>query len=116
MGKNVEPVKKRSLRNMPASDSRLQVTIGSSNHANIRSDRSSSTDTFEFMFPAKHARGAIWVSAGSSPTSSRKIVPPSASSKSALRVAELAPVKAPFSWPNNSDAIKSRGIAAQFKH
>ena len=24
----------------------------------------------------------------------------------------LAPVKAPFSWPNNSDSIRSRGIAA----
>ena len=27
-----------------------------------------------------------------------------------LRV--LAPVKAPFSWPNNSDSMRSRGIAA----
>ena len=25
-----------------------------------------------------------------------------------------APVNAPFSWPNNSDAIRSRGMAAQF--
>src|SRR6267143_828735 len=48
-GKNVEPVKKVTPEHA-CSDSRLQVTIGSSNHANIRSDRSSSTDTFEFMF------------------------------------------------------------------
>src|SRR6266478_9954158 len=47
--KNVEPVKKVTSEHA-CSDSRLQVTIGSSNHANIRSDRSSSTDTFEFMF------------------------------------------------------------------
>src|SRR5258708_2729267 len=55
---------------------------------------------------------AIWVSAGSSPTSSRKIVPPSASSNRPSRRCN-APVKEPFSWPNNSEAIKSRGIAAQ---
>src|SRR6267143_888165 len=57
-------------------------------------------------------KSAIWVSTGSSPTSSRKIVPPSASSNRPRRRCN-APVKEPFSWPNNSEAIKSRGIAAQ---
>ena len=53
----------------------------------------------------------VCASIGMSPISSRNSVPPSASSKRpALR--ELAPVKAPFSWPNNSDSIRSRGIAA----
>src|SRR6202022_1359541 len=55
----------------------------------------------------------IWVSAGSSPTSSRKIVPECASSKRPWRRC-TAPVKAPFSWPNSSDAIKEEGIDAQF--
>jgi len=41
---------------------------------------------------------AIWVSAGSSPTSSRKIVPECAISKRPWRRC-TAPVKAPFSWP-----------------
>src|SRR5580693_6113016 len=45
---------------------------------------------------------ATWVSSASSPTSSRKIVPPSASSKRPIRVC-MAPVNAPFSWQNNSD-------------
>src|SRR5258706_332538 len=48
-GKNVEPVKEVTPE-YACSDSRLQVTIGGSNHPNIRSDRSGSTDTFEFMF------------------------------------------------------------------
>src|SRR5271156_1850267 len=61
----------------------------------------------------KTRKRAIWVSVGSSPTSSRKIVPPSASSNRPRRRCN-APVKEPFSWPNNSEAIKSRGMAAQF--
>src|SRR6266481_1815259 len=48
-GKNVEAVKEVTPEYV-RSDGRLQVTIGGSNHANVRSDRSSSTDTFEFMF------------------------------------------------------------------
>ena len=47
-----------------------------------------------------------------SPTSSRKIVPPSASSNLPRRSA-AAPVNAPFSWPNSSLSISSVGIAAQ---
>ena len=56
---------------------------------------------------------AIWASGGSSPTSSRKSVPPLANSNLPKRC-WVAPVKAPFSWPNNSEVIRSRGIAAQF--
>src|SRR3990170_2783436 len=48
-----------------------------------------------------------------SPTSSRKRVPPSASSKRPL-LRPVAPVNAPFSCPNSSDSISSSGIAAQF--
>jgi hypothetical protein len=47
-----------------------------------------------------------------SPISSRKIVPPSASSKRPLRVAS-APVNAPFSWPNSSLSSSSAGMAPQ---
>ena len=54
-----------------------------------------------------------WASSGSSPISSRNRVPPSAASTSPARPA-LAPVKAPFSWPNSSDSIRVSGIAAQF--
>ena len=47
-----------------------------------------------------------------SPISSRKIVPPSASSNFPSRALE-APVKAPFSCPNSSLSISSLGMAAQ---
>ncbi len=40
-------------------------------------------------------------------------MPPSAASTRPVRAA-LAPVKAPFSWPNSSDSISVSGIAAQF--
>src|SRR5713101_7163806 len=56
---------------------------------------------------------ATWVSGRSSPTSSRKIVPPSASSKRPSRRC-VAPVNAPFSWSNNSDEINVGANAAQF--
>ena len=48
-----------------------------------------------------------------SPISSRKIVPPDASSNFPLRCC-AAPVNAPRSYPNNSDSIKFSGSAAQF--
>ena len=48
-----------------------------------------------------------------SPTSSRNRVPLSANSNLPRRRA-VAPVKEPFSWPNNSLSIRSFGIAAQF--
>ena len=53
----------------------------------------------------------VCASIGMSPISSRNSVPPSACSK---RPAErwLAPVKAPFSWPNSSLSMRSRGMAA----
>src|SRR5260370_36783400 len=46
---NVEPVKEVTPKCV-FRDRRLQITVRGSNHANISSDRSSSTDTFEFMF------------------------------------------------------------------
>ena len=52
-------------------------------------------------------------SAGTSPTSSRNSVPPSASSKRPARRA-MAPVNAPFSCPNSSDSSTPGARAAQF--
>ncbi len=48
-----------------------------------------------------------------SPISSRKIVPPSASSNLPRR-SLTAPVNDPLTWPNSSLSISSSGIAAQF--
>src|SRR5260370_623868 len=47
--KNVEPVKQVNTKGS-SRDSGLQLQIGRRKHAHIRSDGSSSTDTFEFMF------------------------------------------------------------------
>src|SRR5258708_21605630 len=48
-GKNVEPAKEVTPE-YACRDSRLQVTIRRSNHADIRSDAPSPTTTFDFMF------------------------------------------------------------------
>ncbi len=53
-------------------------------------------------------------SIGSSPSSSRNSVPPSASSNRPWRVI-TAPVKEPFSWPNSSLSIRLGGTAPQSK-
>jgi hypothetical protein len=47
-----------------------------------------------------------------SPTSSRKSVAPSAISN-LPRLAAVAPVNAPRTWPKSSDSINSSGMAAQ---
>ena len=53
-----------------------------------------------------------WRSSGRSPISSRKMVPPSASSKRPIFRA-MAPVKAPFSWPKSSLSTSDGEIAPQ---
>ena len=53
------------------------------------------------------------VDCGNSATSSKKMVPPFATSKYPLR-ASCAPVNEPFSCPNNSESIVPSGIAPQF--
>ena len=52
------------------------------------------------------------MSSGSSATSSRNSVPPSASWNLPM-CAGVAPVKAPFSWPNRIDSTRFSGIAPQ---
>ena len=53
-----------------------------------------------------------WAARVSSPSSSKRSVPPSARSNQPLRVS-TAPVNAPFSCPNNCESINSWGIAPQ---
>ncbi len=57
-------------------------------------------------------RSLAWDRSGISVISSRKSVPPSATSTRPRRV-ERASVKAPFSWPNSSLSTRSSGRAAQ---
>ena len=54
-----------------------------------------------------------WRSSGSSPISSRKSVPPFASSKRPI-FRPTAPVNAPRSWPKRSLSMSDAGMAAQF--
>ena len=63
---------------------------------------------------ATPARAAAWAAApsGSSPISSRKMVPPSAASNDPARAA-TAPVNAPRAWPNSSPSISELASAAQ---
>ncbi len=49
MGENVKAVKKVTPE-YACSDGSFQIAVSCSNYANIRSDRSRSTDAFEFMF------------------------------------------------------------------
>src|SRR5690606_42150973 len=53
-----------------------------------------------------------WVSGGSSPTSSRNSVPPWASANLPTW-SPVAPVNAPFLWPNGVDSTRSVGMAPQ---
>ena len=79
------------------------------------------TSTFTVWLPPTRSNSRSWstrrsftcVSGGSSPTSSKKIVPPCASSKRPVR-RSVAPVKAPFSWPKSSLSTSPLGKAAQF--
>jgi hypothetical protein len=63
-------------------------------------------------FSWRTRRTLAWAEAESSPTSSRKIVPPLASSKRPRRW-WMAPVKAPRSWPKSSLSMRVSGMAAQ---
>ena len=64
--------------------------------------------------PAPGARAAAWPArrALRVPISSRKMVPPSARANLPFLL-EVAPVKAPRTWPNSSDSSRVSGMAAQ---
>ena len=64
--------------------------------------------------PSSSTRSSLAWSAGAiSPISSRKSVPPSASSNHPLR-SDVAPVNEPRTWPNSIDSASSPGMATQF--
>ena len=73
-----------------------------------------SLDPTRMYSPVSSTRNNLaCVCKGSSPTSSKKSVPPFAAAKYPSRCS-TAPVKAPFSWPNNSESIVPSGMAPQF--
>ena len=64
-------------------------------------------------WPSNTRRNFAWMAGDISPTSSKNSVPPSAASNFPT-VFAVAPVKAPFSWPNNSLSSSDSDSAAQF--
>src|SRR6266498_1093663 len=79
------------------------------------------TSTRMVLMPPTRSNSDSWIarrsftciSTGTSPISSRKSVPPSASSKRP-GFEPTAPVNAPRSYPNSSLSTRSFGMAAQF--
>jgi hypothetical protein len=64
-------------------------------------------------WPSWMARSSFTCAAGgSSPTSSRNSVPPEASTNLPVCFS-VAPVNAPFSWPNSVDSTRFSGMAPQ---
>jgi hypothetical protein len=76
--------------------------------------RSLVSPTRRMVLSCSTRRSFTWSSIGSSPISSRKSVPPSASSKSPrLSASRLASVNAPFLWPKSSLSMRFPGMAPQ---
>ncbi len=79
------------------------------------------TFTWIWSLPPTRSNSRSWstlsnatcISWGNSPISSRNKVPPFANSNRPMR-RWYAPVNAPFSWPNNSEAISEGARAVQF--
>src|SRR5580704_3260573 len=106
---DVQP-EKQILAEEALADQHAQILIGRGDDADICLD-GAAPPTVVYSPCCSTRKSLVCASIGMSPISSRKRVPPSACSKRPeLRV--LAPVKAPFSWPNSSDSMRSRGIAA----
>ena len=92
-------------------DGFLKIAVAGGDDAHIYLDGAAASQRLEFML-LQHAQQLDLCSRGNSLTSSRKSVPPSASSNRPVRCSS-APVKAPFMWPNSSLSTSPVGIAPQ---
>ena len=101
----------RSRRNKPRSTSPARSrSVAATSRTSIFTSRLPPSRT---MLPSCSVRSSLaCICSGSSPISSRKIVPRSACSNQPARAA-TAPVNAPRSWPNSSDSNSVSGMAAQ---
>ena len=101
----------RSSRNFPSSTASASSTFEAATiRTSTRTGRSPPTRTSSRS--SRTRRRPTWALAGRSATSSRKRVPPSASSRRPRRRSR-APVNAPFSWPKNSLSTRVAGMAPQ---
>lgn len=99
------------LAETPRRDFRREVAVGRGKHADIQVDRFARTDPLHLAL-LQYAQQLGLQARGISDISSRRMVPPSASSN-LPGWAAMAPVKEPFSWPNRVASSMLSGIAAQ---
>src|SRR5579883_2553564 len=103
--------KKRSLRKRPAFISAPRSRrVAASTRTSMGSNALPPTRFTCFSLSARRSFGCS--SMGSSPSSSRKSVPPSASASAPLR-RSVAPVNAPFSWPKRMLSASVGGMLPQ---
>ena len=91
----------------------LEIAIRCRHQADIHLPCMRAAETFKFHAPAEPAAASAESQVGMSPTSSKNRVPWSASSSRPI-LEVIAPVNAPFSWPNSSLSTRPVGIAADF--
>ena len=89
-----------------------KITMCGCNQSDVDAMGTAAAQSLELLFLQNPQKFRLQ-SQGISPISSRKRVPVSAISKRPI-FCVTAPVKAPFSCPNNSLSNKSKGMAAQF--
>ena len=102
------------LAEAPLRTPRREVAVGRGDDADVDLDGLRAAAALDSCSSSTRSSLAC-SSSGSSPISSRKRVPPSASLEAPLRL-RIAPVKAPRSWPNSSLSISVGGSAAQLTH
>ena len=90
-----------------------QVAVGGTDDAHIHRDGLFASHPLESSFLQEPCRSFTCMGLGSSDTSSRKIVPPWASSKRPF-LSRIAPEKAPFTCPKSSLSSNPSGRAPQF--
>ena len=108
--KNMQPIE-QVLAEAAGFDVGDQVAIGGRNEPHVDLDRLARADRLDFAF-LDGAQQFDLRGAGNSPTSSRNIVPPEASTNLPTW-RSVAPVNEPFSWPNRIDSTRFSGIAPQ---
>jgi hypothetical protein len=104
----------RSARNRPASTSARSARWGRRHHPDVDRDRLAGPPTGKTVRLSSTRRSLACSSSGSSATSSRNSVPPSAS-WTWPGVSLIAPVNAPLAWPNSSLSSRLAGRAAQLR-
>ena len=96
----------------PLSISLFRSLLVAAMHAHVDLDGLAAADALDLALLQHAQHLGLRATASMSPISSRNSVPPCACSNLPRRCC-VAPVKAPFSWPNSSLSMSSPGMAAQ---